>query len=87
MLGTGGPDHTQVQNLLSRCTRYFRRRWSAGTGVVTLAVGVHDVARIDGWGNLIGNAGSGYWIGRAALEAVMREYDGRGPVTVLTATV
>ncbi|WP_166793353.1 N-acetylglucosamine kinase [Cryobacterium lactosi] len=60
---------------------------AAGTGVVTLAVGVHDVARIDGWGNLIGDAGSGYWIGRAALEAVMRAYDGRGPVTALTATV
>ena len=58
---------------------------AAGTGVVTLAVGAHDVARVDGWGNLLGDAGSGYWIGRAALEAVMREHDGRGPATALTA--
>ena len=57
---------------------------AAGTGVVTLAVGAAEVARIDGWGNLIGDAGSAYWIGRAALDAVMRAYDGRGPATALT---
>ncbi len=58
---------------------------AAGTGVVTLAVGAKSVARVDGWGNLLGDAGSGYWIGRAALEAVMRAHDGRGPATALTA--
>ncbi|WEO78955.1 BadF/BadG/BcrA/BcrD ATPase family protein [Cryobacterium sp. SO2] len=57
---------------------------AAGTGVVTLAVGATAVARIDGWGNLIGDAGSAYWIGRAALDAVMRAYDGRGPATALS---
>ncbi|MEL4359287.1 MULTISPECIES: N-acetylglucosamine kinase [unclassified Luteococcus] len=57
---------------------------AAGTGVVTLAVGERAVARVDGWGNLIGDAGSGYWIGRAALDAVMRAHDGRGPATALT---
>ncbi|MFK4731518.1 BadF/BadG/BcrA/BcrD ATPase family protein [Agromyces mediolanus] len=60
---------------------------AAGTGVVTLAVGAVDVARIDGWGNIMGDAGSGYWIGRAALEAVMRAHDGRGEPTALTAVV
>ena len=35
----------------------------------------------------MGDAGSGYWIGRAALEAVMRAYDGRGPQTALTPVV
>jgi glucosamine kinase len=58
---------------------------ASGTGVVTLAVGTSAVARIDGWGNLIGDAGSAYWIGRAALDSVMRAYDGRGPATALTA--
>jgi hypothetical protein len=48
---------------------------AAGTGVVTLAVGASAVARVDGWGNLIGDAGSGYWIGRAALDAVMRAHE------------
>ena len=57
---------------------------ASGTGVVTLAVGAKTYARVDGWGNLLGDAGSGYWIGRAALEAVMRAYDGRGPETGLT---
>lgn len=57
---------------------------AAGTGVVTLAVGEHDVARVDGWGYLLGDAGSGYWIGRAALDAVLRAHDGRGPATSLT---
>ncbi|MDH6238785.1 BadF/BadG/BcrA/BcrD ATPase family protein [Aurantimicrobium minutum] len=50
---------------------------AVGTGVVTLGVGETDMVRIDGWGNLIGDAGSAYWIGRAGLEAGMRVYDGR----------
>lgn len=57
---------------------------AAGTGVVTLGVGRSKVARVDGWGYLMGDVGSGYWIGRAALEAVMRQFDGRGPGTALT---
>ncbi|AXE37207.1 N-acetylglucosamine kinase [Acidipropionibacterium virtanenii] len=57
---------------------------AAGTGVVTLAVGSRKVARVDGWGYLFGDAGSGYWIGRRAIEAVLRAYDGRGPATDLT---
>lgn len=57
---------------------------ASGTGVVTLAVGATDVARVDGWGYLMGDAGSGYWIGRAGLDAVMRAYDGRGPATALS---
>ncbi|WBM80084.1 hypothetical protein KIV56_00185 [Cryobacterium breve] len=56
---------------------------AVGTGVVTLAVGVGAVARVDGWGYLIADAGSGYWLGRAALDSVMRDYDGRGQVTAL----
>lgn len=60
---------------------------AAGTGVVTLGVGPHQVARIDGWGHIMGDAGSGYWIGQQALMAVMRDYDGRGERTALTAVV
>lgn len=56
---------------------------AAGTGAVTLAVGEHTSARVDGWGNIMGDAGSGYWFGRAALDAAMRAYDGRGPSTGL----
>lgn len=60
---------------------------ASGTGVVALAVGAAEVARIDGWGHIMGDAGSGYWIGRAALEAVMRAHDGRGQATALTEVV
>ncbi len=56
---------------------------AAGTGVVTLAVGDSEIARVDGWGYLIGDAGSAFWMGRAGLDAVMRAHDGRGPATAL----
>ncbi len=36
---------------------------------------------------MIGDEGSGYWIGREALSAVMRASDGRGAATALTPEV
>lgn len=60
---------------------------AAGGGVVTLGVGRSRVARVDGWGYIMGDAGSGYWIGRAALDAVMRAHDGRAEPTALTPVV
>ena len=56
---------------------------AVGTGVVTLSVGSKKMSRVDGWGNLIGDAGSAYWIGRLALESAMRAYDGRAEKTEL----
>jgi len=56
-----------------------------GTGVVTLAVTARGAAKVDGWGSLLGDAGSGYWIGRAGLDAALRSYDGRGDATALAA--
>ena len=41
-------------------------------------------ARAGGWGHLIDDVGSGYALGRDALTAVVRAYDGRGFQTVLT---
>jgi N-acetylglucosamine kinase-like BadF-type ATPase len=58
----------------------------AGTGSIAYgrnAAG--EAARAGGWGHMIGDEGSGYWIGREALAAVMRAADGRGPATGLTA--
>lgn len=57
---------------------------AAGTGVVTLGVGQKSFARVDGWGHIMGDAGSAYWVGRKALQAAMRAHDGRGPATTLT---
>jgi len=57
----------------------------AGTG--SIAYGRNDrnqAARAGGWGYVLGDEGSGYWIGRAALRAVLREADRRGPGTALT---
>ena len=44
-----------------------------------------EAARSGGWGYVLGDEGSGYWIGRAALRAVLRAADHRGPRTMLTA--
>jgi len=60
----------------------------AGTGSIVYgrnAAG--ESARAGGWGHMIGDEGSGYWIGREALAAVMRAADGRGPQTDLTAAL
>jgi N-acetylglucosamine kinase-like BadF-type ATPase len=60
----------------------------AGTGSIAYgrnAAG--EAARAGGWGHMIGDEGSGYWIGREALAAVMRGADGRGPETGLTAEI
>lgn len=48
----------------------------SGTGSVVVgrnAVGT--VARAGGWGHLLGDHGSGYWIGSTGLRAAVREYD------------
>lgn len=53
----------------------------AGTGAVALAVRGHTEAagRADGYGWLLGDAGSGFWLGREAVAAVLRHLDGHGP--------
>jgi N-acetylglucosamine kinase len=43
-----------------------------------------EAARSGGWGYVLGDEGSGYWIGRAALRAVLRAADYRGQRTLLT---
>jgi N-acetylglucosamine kinase-like BadF-type ATPase len=58
---------------------------NAGTGSIAYGRNASgEAARAGGWGHMIGDEGSGYWIGREALAAVMRAADGRGPSTRLT---
>ena len=60
----------------------------AGTG--SIAYGRNRdgrAARAGGWGYLLGDEGSGFWLGRQALRAVVRSSDGRGPHTLLTPRV
>ncbi len=57
----------------------------AGTGSIAYGRNARNqAARSGGWGYVLGDEGSGYWIGRAALRAVLREADRRGPRTLLT---
>ncbi|MFN0206386.1 MAG: N-acetylglucosamine kinase [Planctomycetota bacterium] len=57
----------------------------AGTGSVAFARDrTGREARAGGLGWLIGDEGSGFWIARRALEAVLRELDGRGGKTFIT---
>ncbi|POX46348.1 ATPase [Streptomyces sp. Ru71] len=50
---------------------------AAGTGLIALGTDLSGWRRADGWGHLLGDCGSGAWIGRAALEAALRAHDGR----------
>lgn len=58
----------------------------AGTGSICFGRAADGtMARSGGWGHLIGDEGSGYALGRDALMAVAKEWDGYGPKTRLTA--
>jgi glucosamine kinase len=51
----------------------------AGTGSMAWARGPLGTHRVGGWGDLFGDEGSGFWIGRKALARISRELDGREP--------
>jgi N-acetylglucosamine kinase-like BadF-type ATPase len=60
----------------------------AGTGSIAYGRNAHgEAARAGGWGHILGDEGSGYWIGRRALRAVVRQADGRGHRTKLTEAI
>ncbi|MFJ2722199.1 N-acetylglucosamine kinase [Streptomyces sp. NPDC087437] len=50
---------------------------AAGTGLIAIGTDLTGWRRADGWGHLLGDCGSGAWIGRAGLEAALRAHDGR----------
>lgn len=57
----------------------------AGTGSIAYGRDAAGrAARAGGWGYILGDEGGGFWIGRSALAAVVRQSDGRGPATALT---
>jgi glucosamine kinase len=57
----------------------------SGTGSIAYGRNAdREASRAGGWGYVLGDEGSGYWIGRLALRAVVRHADGRGRVTNLT---
>lgn len=56
----------------------------SGTGAIAAAIdGAEMTSRVDGHGWLVGDDGSGFWLGRQAARAVLSELDGRGQPTSL----
>ncbi|MEH7273360.1 N-acetylglucosamine kinase, partial [Neobacillus vireti] len=60
----------------------------AGTGSITFGMNANgDRGRAGGWGYLIDDEGGGYDLGKEALHAIFKEYDGRGKKTILTESI
>jgi glucosamine kinase len=60
----------------------------AGTGSIAFGRGPTGVvARAGGWGPIIGDEGSGAWLGQRALGVVTAAHDGREPETALTGAI
>jgi N-acetylglucosamine kinase-like BadF-type ATPase len=56
----------------------------SGTGSIAFGINRNgERRRVGGWGYLLGDEGSGYYIGNRGLVAALRAYDGRGGKTVL----
>ncbi len=57
----------------------------SGTGSNVFGVGADGGAwRAGGWGQLLGDEGSGYWLGIESIGAALRDRDGSGPQTALS---
>jgi N-acetylglucosamine kinase-like BadF-type ATPase len=57
----------------------------SGTGSNVFGVGADGRAwRAGGWGHVLGDEGSGYWIGVESIKAALRDRDGSGPATALS---
>jgi glucosamine kinase len=60
----------------------------AGTGSNVFGIGPDgDPWRAGGWGHLLGDEGSGYWIGVESIKAALRAREGSGPATALSDAV
>ncbi len=57
----------------------------SGTGSNVFGVGSDGRSwRVGGWGHLLGDEGSGYWLGVESIRAALRDRDGSGPQTALS---
>lgn len=57
----------------------------AGTGSIAYGIDKNGkLIRAGGWGPILGDEGSGYWMGLEALKTIVKAEDERGPDTLLT---
>lgn len=57
----------------------------AGTGSIVYGLATDgQKVRAGGWGPILGDEGSGFWIGLKALQAIIKAAERRGPTTLLT---
>ncbi len=57
----------------------------SGTGSNVFGVGPDGRAwRVGGWGHVLGDEGSGYWLGVRSIHAALADRDGSGPPTALS---
>jgi len=60
----------------------------SGTGSNVFGVGPQGRTwRAGGWGHLLGDEGSGYWLGIHSIRAALRDRDASGPPTALSTAV
>jgi N-acetylglucosamine kinase-like BadF-type ATPase len=58
----------------------------SGTGSNVFGVGTDGQGwRVGGWGHLLGDEGSGYWLGTQSIRAALSDRDGSGVPTALSA--
>jgi N-acetylglucosamine kinase-like BadF-type ATPase len=56
----------------------------AGTGAICFGKNSKNkIVRAGGWGYLLGDEGSGYFVGRNAITSALKDFDGRGEKTSL----
>ena len=61
---------------------------ATGTGSIAYGRDARGrAARAGGWGYVLADEGSGFWLGKEAIRAVLRAADRRGPATALTEPV
>lgn len=92
LLGLGlGPPVFASDVLAAFCSGTWRADGYAlvvGTGAVAARIeGGREAAIADGRGWLLGDDGSGFWIGQRVVRAALADLDGRGPATALTELV
>lgn len=75
LVGAFGPDELRAQGGAILI---------AGTGANCLGQSAKgEIARADGWGPILGDRGSGFWLGEAAIRAAVAAFDGASPATSL----